>query len=97
VVVHEEESDYRTYNHERVFASAADHARAQGGDENTCSRTLRLLSVCCTRARRGLVLTFFVADPAATVENVVESNILPRSAILTGDMQSVLAQTAITA
>lgn len=85
VVMDEEESDYRTYNYERVFASAdaraADRARAQDGDENTWSRTLRLLYVCCTRARRGLVLTFFVADPATIVENVVASGILPRSAV----------------
>lgn len=101
VVMDEEESDYRTYNYERVFASAearaADHARTQGGDENTWSRTLRLLYVCCTRARRGLVLTFFVSDPAATLENVVASNILPRSAILTEEMLAVLPSTAITA
>jgi DNA helicase-2/ATP-dependent DNA helicase PcrA len=89
VVMDEEESDYRTYNYERVFASAearaADRARAQGGDENTWSRTLRLLYVCCTRAQRGLVLTFFVADPAATLENVVASGILPRGALFTHD------------
>lgn len=87
VVMDEEESEYRTYNYERVFATAdvraADRARALEGDENTWSRTLRLLYVCCTRAKRGLVLTFFVADPATTVENVVASGILPRSAVLT--------------
>ena len=89
VVMDEEESDYRTYNYERVFASAearaADRARAQDGDENTWSRTLRLLYVCCTRAQRGLVLTFFVADPAITLENVVASGIRPRSAVFTQD------------
>jgi DNA helicase-2/ATP-dependent DNA helicase PcrA len=87
VVMDEEESDYRTYNYERIFASAearaVDRARFLGGDENTWSRTLRLLYVCCTRAQRGLVLTFFVADPATTVENVVASGILPRSAVFT--------------
>ncbi len=89
VVMDEEESEYRTYNYERVFASAearaADRAGAQGGDENTWSRTIRLLYVCCTRAKRGLVLTFFVADPAATIENVVANGILPRSAVFTHD------------
>ncbi|ARP85308.1 UvrD-helicase domain-containing protein [Bordetella genomosp. 9] len=94
VVMDEEESDYRTYNYERVFASAdaraADRARAQDGDENTWSRTLRLLYVCCTRAKRGLVLAFFVADPAATVENVVASGILPRSAIFTQEALAAL-------
>ncbi len=92
VVMDEEESDYRTYNYERVFASAEaraeDRVRALGGDENTWSRTLRLLYVCCTRAQRGLVLVFFAADPAATLENVVASGILPRSAVFT---QEVLA------
>jgi len=94
VVMDEEESDYRTYNYERVFASAdaraADRARAQDGDENTWSRTLRLLYVCCTRAKRGLVLAFFVADPATTVENVVASGILPRSAVLTQETLATL-------
>ena len=101
VVMDEEESDYRTYNYERVFASAearaADHARVQRGDENTWSRTLRLLYVCCTRARRGLVLTFFVSDPAATVQNIVASKILPSSAIMTEDVLAMLPSTAITA
>jgi DNA helicase-2/ATP-dependent DNA helicase PcrA len=87
VVMDEEESDYRTYNYERVFAGAdaraADRARAQDGDENTWSRTLRLLYVCCTRARRGLVLTLFVPNPATTLENVVASGILPQSAVFT--------------
>jgi len=90
VVMDEEENDYRTYNYERVFASAdaraADRARAQDGDENTWSRTLRLLYVCCTRAQRGLMLTFFVADPASTVEDVVASGILPRTAVFTQDV-----------
>jgi DNA helicase-2/ATP-dependent DNA helicase PcrA len=94
VVMDEEESDYRTYNYERVFASAdaraADRARAQDGEENTWSRTLRLLYVCCTRARRGLVLTFFVADPASTLENVVASGILPRSAVFTQETLAAL-------
>jgi DNA helicase-2/ATP-dependent DNA helicase PcrA len=90
VVMDEEESDYRTYNYERVFASAearaADRARALDGDENTWSRTLRLLYVCCTRAQRGLVLTFFVADPTTTLENVVASGILPRSSVFTQEV-----------
>lgn len=93
VVMDEEESDYRTYNYERVFASAearaTDRELANDGDENTWSRTLRLLYVCCTRAKRGLVLTFFVADPAATVENVVASGILPRSAVFTQETLAV--------
>lgn len=93
VVMDEEESEYRTYNYERVFASAdaraADRARAQAGDENTWSRTLRLLYVCCTRAKRGLALAFFVVDPAATVANVVASGILPQGAVFTHEKLDV--------
>lgn len=87
VVMDEEESEYRTYNYERVFTSAdaraTDRVRAQAGDDNIWSRTLRLLYVCCTRAKRGLALTFFVADPAVTVANVVASGILPQGAVFT--------------
>lgn len=94
VVMDEEESDYRIYNYERVFAGAearaVDRTRAQDGDENTWSRTLRLLYVCCTRARRGLVLTFFVSDPATVLENVVASGILPQDAVLTQEALGAL-------
>lgn len=96
VVMDEEESDYRIYNYEKVFAGAdaraADHARAKDGDENTWSRTLRLLYVCCTRAQRGLVLTFFVADPPAILENVLSSGILPRNAVFTHEALDALPQ-----
>lgn len=94
VVMDEEENDYRTYNYERVFASAQERAeyraRTQGGDENTWSRTLRLLYVCCTRARRGLVLTFFVADPAAMLVNVLASGIIPANSVFTQEALAAL-------
>lgn len=93
VVMDEDESQYRTYNYERVFASAdaraADRVRAQGGDDNTWSRTLRLLYVCCTRAKRGLALAFFVSNPAVVVENVVASGVLPLGAVFTHEALDV--------
>eukprot|EP01030_Chromulinospumella_sphaerica_P000304 gene304-306_t len=68
VVMDEEENDYRLYDYEKVLgdaqASIADRAAFANGEDNTWSRTLRLLYVCCTRAKRGLALVFFVADPA---------------------------------
>ncbi|WP_211219711.1 hypothetical protein [Nevskia ramosa] len=87
VVLDEEESNYNSYNYERVFADeqsrAADRAAFEAGGDNTWSRTLRLLYVCCTRARRGLVLAFFVTAPEAMKANVISSGILPAHAVLT--------------
>lgn len=87
VVLDEEESTYRSYNYERIFAD--EHSRetdrkdfAVNGD-NTWSRTLRLLYVCCTRAKLGLALAFFVADPDAMKVNVISSGIFPEAAVLT--------------
>jgi hypothetical protein len=66
LVMDKEESDYRTYNYERVFASAearaTDRARALTVMKTLEARALRLLYVCCSRAQRGLSLTFFAAD-----------------------------------
>jgi DNA helicase-2/ATP-dependent DNA helicase PcrA len=87
VVLDEEESNYNTYDYERVFADelsrAADHAAFKADGDNTWSRTLRLLYVCCTRAKRGLVLAFFVTAPEAMKTNVIASGILPAHAIFT--------------
>lgn len=87
VVLDEEESNYNTYDYERVFADelarAADRAAFKADGDNTWSRTLRLLYVCCTRAKRGLVLAFFVAAPEAMKTNVIASGILPAHAVFT--------------
>src|SRR5690606_33672642 len=81
VVMDEEENDYRLYDYEKVLgdaqASAADRAAFSKGEDNTWSRTLRLLYVCCTRAKRGLALLFFVVDPGATAAHVVASGVFP--------------------
>ncbi|ALM81834.1 UvrD-helicase domain-containing protein [Bordetella sp. N] len=90
VVMDEEENDYRLYDYEKVLgdaqASAADRAAFANGEDNTWSRTLRLLYVCCTRAKRGLALVFFVADPAATATHIVASGIFPEGSVITQDL-----------
>lgn len=90
VVVDEEENDYRLYDYEKVLgdaqASAADRDAFAKGEDNTWSRTLRLLYVCCTRAKRGLALAFFVADPVTTVAHVIASGVFPKGAVFTRDM-----------
>jgi DNA helicase-2/ATP-dependent DNA helicase PcrA len=83
----EEENDYRLYDYERVLgdmeASAADRAAFVRGEDNTWSRTLRLLYVCCTRAKRGLALVFFVADPDTTAGHIVASKVFPEGSVVT--------------
>lgn len=87
VVMDEEQSDYRLYNYEKVLsekqASLEDRRAFETGDDNTWSRTLRLLYVCCTRAKRGLALAFFVVDPEATAAHIVASGIFPKDAVIT--------------
>lgn len=87
VVMDEEENDYRLYDYEKVLgdshASAADRAAFANGEDNTWSRTLRLLYVCCTRAKRSLSLTFFVADPDVTSAHIVASGIFPEGSVVT--------------
>ena len=89
VVMDEEENDYRLYDYEKVLgdakASAADRAAFADGEDNTWSRTLRLLYVCATRAKRGLAMVFFVENPGTTVSHIVASGIFPEGSVITQD------------
>lgn len=89
VVMDEEENDYRLYDYEKVLgdakAGAADRAAFANGEDNTWSRTLRLLYVCATRAKRGLAMVFFVENPSTTVTHIVASGIFPESSVITQD------------
>lgn len=93
VVMDEEESEYRLYDYEKFFGvkepSADDRKKIEGGEDTSWSRTLRLLYVSCTRAKRGLVLAFFVQDPEAAVAHVIASGVIPKDALLT---RNVLGQ-----
>lgn len=93
VVMDEEESNYRQYDYEKFFGikevSARDRQKLENGEDTSWSKTLRLLYVACTRAKRRLALVFFVQDPEAAVTHVVASGVLPKDAILT---HTVLAQ-----
>lgn len=93
VVMDEEESDYNLYDYEKVLsekqASADDRKAFETGDDNTWSRTLRLLYVCCTRAKRGLALAFFVANPEATATHIIASGIFPKGSVITQDILDV--------
>jgi len=93
VVMDEEQSDYRLYNYEQVLsekqATAEDRRAFETGEDNTWSRTLRLLYVCCTRAKRGLALAFFVANPEATAAHIIASGIFPKNAVITKSLLEI--------
>ena len=93
VVMDEEESDYNLYDYEKVLsekqASADDRRAFESGEDNTWSRTLRLLYVCCTRAKRGLALAFFVAITEATAAHIVASGVFPKSSVITQDLLEI--------
>lgn len=87
VVMDEEESDYNLYDYEELFGvkeiSPDNRKKMENGEDTSWNRTLRLLYVSCTRAKRGLVLAFFVHDPETAVAHVLASRILPKDAVLT--------------
>lgn len=89
VVMDEEENDYRLYDYEKVLgdanASAADRAAFANGEDNTWGRTLRLLYVCATRAKRSLAMVFFVENPSSTATHIVASGIFPEGSVITKD------------
>lgn len=93
VVMDEEESDYNIYDYEKVLsekqASADDRRAFETGNDNTWSRTLRLLYVCTTRAKRDLALAFFVSNPEATAAHIVTSGIFPKGSVITQDILDV--------
>lgn len=90
VVMDEEESDYRLYDYEKFFGvkgiGADDLKKIENGEDTSWSRTLRLLYVSCTRAKRSLTLVFFVQDPVAAVAHVAASGVFPNDAVLTRDV-----------
>jgi DNA helicase II / ATP-dependent DNA helicase PcrA len=92
----EEESDYNLYDYEKVLsekqASADDRKAFETGNDNTWSRTLRLLYVCCTRAKRDLALAFFVSNPEATAAHIVASEIFPKGSVITQDILDVASR-----
>jgi DNA helicase-2/ATP-dependent DNA helicase PcrA len=96
VVMDEEESDYNLYDYEKVLsekqASADDRKAFETGNDNTWSRTLRLLYVCCTRAKRDLALAFFVSNPEATAAHIVTSEIFPKGSVITQDILDVASR-----
>ncbi len=85
----EEESDFNLYNYEKYFGiaplSANDEQKLNAGEDNILARTRRLLYVCCTRAKRDLVLALFTADEAAAREKVKQSGLLPADCVLGSD------------
>ncbi|MDW3680338.1 UvrD-helicase domain-containing protein [Cupriavidus sp. CV2] len=89
VVMDEEESEFNLYNYEKYFGitrlTKTDEEKLAAGDDNVVARTRRLLYVCCTRAKRDLVLILFTQDEAGAREKVRQLGILPDDCVLGSD------------
>ena len=86
VVMDDSESDFKLYSFEKYFGivppSKTDLDNLNKGQDNALSRTGRLLYVCCTRAKRDLVLVLFTDDVAAGRENVLNTGIFGAEFVL---------------
>jgi len=89
VVMDEEESDFNLYNYEKYFGitplSSNDQKKIDAGEDNILARTRRLLYVCCTRAKRDLVLVLFTTDESSAREKVKSSGLMPEDSIMSSD------------
>jgi DNA helicase-2/ATP-dependent DNA helicase PcrA len=81
VVMDEEESEFNLYNYEKYFGitklSKTDEEKIAAGEDNVVARTRRLLYVCCTRAKRDLVLVLFTENDELGRDMVRHSGLLP--------------------
>lgn len=86
VVMDDANSDYNLYSYEKYFGlvepSPKDIENAQNGIDNVIDRTRRLLYVCCTRAKRDLVLVLFTNDVAIARKKITATKIVAEDSIL---------------
>jgi DNA helicase-2/ATP-dependent DNA helicase PcrA len=86
VVMDDAESEFNLYSYEKYFGiaelSERDIDNARQGVDNVIDRTRRLLYVCCTRAKRDLVLVLFTEDVARAKEKVKSAKIVVDDCVL---------------
>jgi len=86
VVMDDAESDFNLYSYEKYFGiaelSEKDIDNARQGIDNVVDRTRRLLYVCCTRAKRDLLLVLFTEDVAKAKEIVKSAKIVVDDCVL---------------
>ena len=86
VVMDDANSDYNLYSYEKYFdlveLSPKDIENAQQGIDNVVDRTRRLLYVCCTRAKRDLVLVLFTNNVEGARKKITGADLVPDESML---------------
>lgn len=89
VVLDDDEGTHTQFSYEKYFGlkelSARDRKNLEEGGETVVERTMRLFYVCCTRARKDLVIIFFVADPTTAIAHIRGLRLFPEADILSQD------------
>jgi DNA helicase-2/ATP-dependent DNA helicase PcrA len=85
VVLDDEEGTHSQFSYDKYFGlkapSPRDLENIREGRETTVDRTRRLFYVCCTRARRDLVVVYFSPNPGVAEQLVRASGIFADAAI----------------
>lgn len=88
VVLDDEEGKRSTlYSYDKLLgvkpSSDTDNKNLADGKETVFDRTRRLLYVCCSRAKKDLVVIFFVSDVDVAATQIRAANIFEENAIIT--------------
>lgn len=74
VVLDDEEGTHKQFSYNKLFGledlSVTDKRNIEKGKESVLERTLRLLYVCCSRARLDLAVVLYVPDPSAAAKQL---------------------------
>ena len=85
VVLDDDEGTHVQFSYDKYLGvkplSTADHKSIAEGRETSIERTRRLFYVCCTRARKDLVVVLFTSDVAEAKKQIEDRAIFPKNAI----------------
>lgn len=85
VVLDDDEGTHVQFSYDKYLGvkplSAADQKSIAEGRETSIERTRRLFYVCCTRARKDLVVVFFTTDVVKAQNQIAERGLFPVEAI----------------
>lgn len=85
VVLDDDEGTHIQFSYDKYLGvkplSIADHKSIAEGRETSIERTRRLFYVCCTRARKDLVVVLFTSDVVGAKKQIEDRAIFPKNAI----------------
>ncbi|WP_445493673.1 UvrD-helicase domain-containing protein [Photorhabdus sp. SF281] len=90
VVLDDDEGTHRQFSYDKYFGvkdlSLQDLKNIKEKKDTSVERTRRLFYVCCTRARKDLVVVYFSTQPLLAEQRIRDTNIFPDDAIFNESM-----------